>query len=404
MARKKSSKSQQIRCTHFTWMLTLRAGVYQADGRSNQPPAGRHSLNTRNYEKAFENLNRLDESMAIALGLKPANKRSDKTLEALPLKAGRDAYLQHVGRSRALKGATASTLKRYGPVFDKALTFFKKRGHQNWNEISKSEIEAYGDFLVREEYAHATQVLEVVTLKQAINYFIEGKLLPPEHDFKLEVDKVDDSMTYCFTPNEVTAMIDYCGQHKEFRWLADVIVGLAYTGMRISELAQLRWSAVDLVRKDITVVDESRNKTKSGTKARTTKSGKSRQIPILSKLLAVLQRIHSVHSTGLVFRAQRGGPLRPRNVLKALVDNAIEPLKDRFPRNGNDASFEDGRLHSLRHFFCSLCANRQVSERVLQKWLGHSSSAMIKRYYHLHDEESHRQMDKLEFGDGPGLS
>ncbi len=30
-------------------------------------------------------------------------------------------------------------------------------------------------------------------------------------------------------------------------------------------------------------------------------------------------------------------------------------------------------------------------------WLGHRSSAMVKRYYHLFDDESQRQMKRLNF-------
>jgi len=42
-----------------------------------------------------------------------------------------------------------------------------------------------------------------VTVKQAINHWIEKGLLPAEHAFKLEVDKVAESTTYCFTAAEV---------------------------------------------------------------------------------------------------------------------------------------------------------------------------------------------------------
>ena len=67
------------------------------------------------------------------------------------------------------------------------------------------------------------------------------------------------------------------------------------------------------------------------------------------------------------------------------------------PLADDEIGFKDGRLHSCRHYFCSTCANNGVPEQVLMEWLGHQSSAMVRHYYHLHDEEAQRQMQKLKF-------
>jgi len=63
----------------------------------------------------------------------------------------------------------------------------------------------------------------------------------------------------------------------ELTWLADVIVGLAYTGLRISELASLRWQSILFSQTMFTIVDESR-RTGGGRTVRSTKSSKSRSI------------------------------------------------------------------------------------------------------------------------------
>ena len=36
------------------------------------------------------------------------------------------------------------------------------------------------------------------------------------------------------------------------------------------------------------------------------------------------------------------------------------------------------------------------------EWLGHADSEMIRRYYHLHDQEAKRRMDGLDFLGGAG--
>jgi integrase len=385
-------KSTKIKCTHFTWQLNMRGGVYQADGRGNTPPLGRHSLTTRKYDTAIEELKALDVTMAVKLGLAPPPAPSSE-VKVLPLNEGKDEYLAFVARPRALKGGSSSTQKRYRGIFDKAVAFFEKRGRRTWNEVTENELHQYCAFLVTNGYAHATQVTEVVTLKQAINHWIDRGLLPPENNFKLEIDKVTESTTYCYTVEEVAAMVQHCRKTDRI-WLADIIIGLAYTGMRIGELAQLRWSAVHAEK--IAVVDDSRRGDEYGENGRTTKRGRSRMIPIHETLRGVLDRLRGDGGRGLVFRAQRGGPLRPRNVLQAFIDEVIEPLKDRFPGEPGEPSFANGRLHSFRHFFCSLCAIDGVRERVSMQWLGHSSSAIVRRYFHLKDDESQLQMAKLE--------
>ena len=62
----KKPKKEKIAQRYFTWLLGLRDGVYYADGRTNAPPAGRHSLGTKDYEQAREALKQLvAEGLAV---------------------------------------------------------------------------------------------------------------------------------------------------------------------------------------------------------------------------------------------------------------------------------------------------------------------------------------------------
>jgi integrase len=107
-----------------------------------------------------------------------------------------------------------------------------------------------------------------------------------------------------------------------------------------------------------------------------------------------------------VFHGPRGGRLKADTLRNCLVRDVIEKLADRFPKQfEGEQSFEDGRLHSFRHYFCSVCANTGVPERIVMEWLGHSDSEMVRHYYHLNDEESRRKMDQLDLlGEGDGRS
>jgi integrase len=38
-----------------------------------------------------------------------------------------------------------------------------------------------------------------------------------------------------------------------------------------------------------------------------------------------------------------------------------------------------------------------VPEQVVMRWLGHQDSLMVRHYYHLHDDEAQRQMQRVNF-------
>jgi integrase len=174
--------------------------------------------------------------------------------------------------------------------------------------------------------------------------------------------------------------------------------------MRISELADLDWRAIDFKRNVIELKDERRNKNSRQKRIPTTKGGKSRILPIHEHLLRLLKAKAANATSSKVFRAAKGGNLRANNVRQLLVDRVIVPLSVSFPSLVDEVGLKDARLHSFRHFFCSECAARGVPEQVVKSWLGHQSSAMVRRYFHLHDEESQRQIRKLDFLDETAVS
>jgi len=181
------------------------------------------------------------------------------------------------------------------------------------------------------------------------------------------VKKPSGTDTYWYKPAEVDAIVNYCGQHAGLVWLGNVVTALASTGVRISELAALRWSDVDSDLHVLQIVDERHRRRRAGGEVRTTKTGQSRGFPIHVDLRRVLDSL-TQSADGRIFH----GPL-------------------------------GGRLHSFRHFFCSRYAQSGVPEQVVVSWLGHSSSQMVRHCFHLHDEESQRQMQRISFrGDAGG--
>ena len=62
------------------------------------------------------------------------------------------------------------------------------------------------------------------------------------------------------------------------------------------------------------------------------------------------------HRDGYVVRQPLGGRLKADTVRRG-ADPGCSPLAEKHPTPEGEVGFKDGRLHSFRHFFASLCAN-----------------------------------------------
>jgi integrase len=390
-------KKEKITAMYFNWLLGTRNGVYFADGRSNVSDLGRHSLGTRDRQEALRLLVRLDLAKAVASGRAARSLLEAPECDLLSLEEGRKLYLAHVGRAAVLGGATPKTVARYRAVLAKFLPFAQAAGVQHWQSVSKKLVASYGARLDDEGYDYATEYLELTTLKQLLKWLHAEKHLPTACRFELRLEKPRGTTTYCYKPAEVEAMVQHCFEDPELGWLGEVIVALATTGLRISELAALRWTDIDLDKNLLRLTDTRYHASKAERQAaRTTKTHRGRVLPIHPELQQLLSA-RDKHSDGLVFHGPRGGVLKPDTVRNVLVREVLTPLAERFPKEPESSGLVDGRLHSFRHFFCSLSANSGVPEQVLMTWLGHRDSSMVKHYYHLDRSESQRQMARIDF-------
>lgn len=390
----KPKKKEEVRCRYFRWLIGQRNGIYFADGRASHPSLGRQTLETRDRAEALKTLEELDLTMAVRQGLADAHLLKTDAHQIMTWADGRKLYESYVKRPLISGGPRPSTAKRYRAVLDKFIPFAEAQGRRSWNELNRQLMDDYAGWLDGESYAYATEYLELTTLKQILKFLVENQHLPSTVAFTYPLKKPDGTDTYCWKSEEVKAILKHC-ETPELSWLRRVVIGLAATGLRISELASLRWSDVDEEKGLITLTDETTKKSRVGKEKRTTKSGHDRTFPIhetLQDVLATMPR----HADGRVFHGPLDGKIKADTVRRILIRDVLKPLAPRFPSVPNEPGFIDGRLHSFRHYFCSNCANRKVAERVLMKWLGHRNSRMVHRYYHLHDEESIRQMKRVK--------
>lgn len=141
---------------------------------------------------------------------------------------------------------------------------------------------------------------------------------------------------------------------------ADAFRLLMLTGARRTEIAGLRWSEVDLVRRRLVLP---RERTKAGEK-----SGE-RRIALNSAAVAILKKRPGSNKV-YVFPAYRGeGPIIGLQKSWAAVRVA--------------AGLPGLRIHDLRHSFASFAIADGASLFMVGKALGHSDTRVTERYAHL---------------------
>ena len=383
----------KIQCHYFSWVVSLRDGIYYADGRGNSPKLGRFSLGASTLKDAQTNLELLDRKQAVKQGL------ADKavlisSVGALSLAKGRELYEEHVNRPAVTGGTRPTTRKRYRAVLDKFLAFAEGESITTWSQVNKRVLERYAEYLGELGRADNTRYLELTTLKQINKWLTEEGHLPESARIRLKLTRDKESTTYCWTDEEFAAIIAHCERDRSLVWLGQILFTLGATGMRISELAQLRWSNIDANFEHISLVDESRKIT-TGRARQTLKNKRGRTFSLHADLRPILKSLPRA-ADGLVFHGPLGGRVKPDTLRNILIKQVLTPLANRFPSAPGDKGFNDGRLHSFRHLFCSLCANSTgITERAVMVWLGHADAAMVRRYYHPKGEELRRQMDRV---------
>jgi integrase len=156
-------------------------------------------------------------------------------------------------------------------------------------------------------------------------------------------------------------------------------------GLRSGEMRALRWTDVNLVKRQLCV---ERGDWRGHVS--TTKGGRLRYVPLTTRLATALQR-HRHLKGGLVLAQPDGKPLTA-NMIVSLVQRAAKR-----------ANLRNNGPHILRHTFCSHLAMRGARARAIQELVGHRDLLTTQRYMHLSPAAVEAAIRLLELPD-PGAA
>ena len=170
-----------------------------------------------------------------------------------------------------------------------------------------------------------------------------------------------------------------------------IITLIIYTGLRVGELCALRWADVDFIGRKLTVSKSVNVVRKNGKRTliiqQTTKSGKSRFVPLNNSAVDILQR-----QRGLVGGGDQDYIVNGNSEIvdKTVVASSYGKICDAAGITNHSG------IHSLRHTFASLALKRGVDIKVISDILGHASvNFTYNTYVHIIDEQKRNAVDLL---------
>lgn len=172
---------------------------------------------------------------------------------------------------------------------------------------------------------------------------------------------------------------------KQDERLADVLLIAAWTGLRWSELREVRGR--DFVRVPLPVLLVSRA-APEGVEAKTTKSGKVRRVPVADRVLPLVRALAAGRGPDDLLFVTSSGHRLHASAVKRSVKWAT--------------TAQGRRIHDLRHTAACLWLTRGVDPVTVQTWLGHASIATTNIYlHHLGTTADRAGLDRLN---GPGCA
>ena len=194
----------------------------------------------------------------------------------------------------------------------------------------------------------------------------------------------DTASTNMLNADELREVLAYLEEY-EYHWYPFFLTA-ALTGARFGELSALKWCDIDHERGEITIQRAQVRKHVSSTK-----TGKSRTVPMPAPLARVLQG-HRRNQLEQQAEALTEGWCFPSKVGDLMYPSSpTKPLKRALEAAGVERRVT---FHGLRRTFNNL-ARQTASGQVVRAITGHVTEAMTEHYSHVGGEEKRQLADTL---------
>jgi len=275
----------------------------------------------------------------------------------------KEKYLQYVeGNTRP------TTFVRYKETLQHFTDFLRSNGSGSprVSHISFETIENYKQERIK-TLRPSTVNVELKALRIFYNFVIKCQCARENPANKVTFYREAEKKPTFLKKEEIDHLL------KNSNGLYPILYTFLKTGLRKSELINLRWDDLDFQRKCATVESK---------KSWHTKTGKSRQIPLDDDLLNVLRKLP--RTSEYIFLNTNGRKYDYH-------------LNERVKKLEECIGIRNLTLHTLRHTFISHLVMSGVDLVTVKELAGHSDIKTTMRYAHLAPEHLRKSIGKLPY-------
>jgi site-specific recombinase XerD len=266
---------------------------------------------------------------------------------------------------RALQGQNYSpkTLRAYGDDLTQFLTWVEKNrvDFDIPARFSRGDIEGFMQYLAAKRMTGVTRVRKLAAIRKFFTFLEENSILAanPAHTVK-GARREEKEPTILYKEQYKALLYEASDNIRDYA----IIQTFLQTGIRLSELANLRVEDVDVEHRTLTV--------------RQGKGKKDRQIPLVDDVVKALRNYLRYRNTELIvdteilFLAKNGTSLNVSTV-KYTVAKYVKKAGIR----------KRVSVHTLRHTFGAHKADKHMSLATLQELMGHKKKETTLKYIHL---------------------
>lgn len=236
-------------------------------------------------------------------------------------------------------------------------------------DLTPGRLDLYVNGRRKDGVTDTTIRLELQLLKHALRLALERWDLVKDTPFRrFALPRPNPGRIRAFSGQEVERVLSQLSERMK-----RIVTFALNTGLRLTNIASLKWAQVDFVNRVITIpAEEHKNK-------------KAHTLPMNSTVFSLLQAVKterdnrnvvSLASAVNVFLSGMGEPYTSAGI------------SDNFRRALERAGIEDATFHDLRHTFCTELAARGGTPQDIMFAAGHSDLRSTMRY-------THRRMDRL---------
>jgi integrase/recombinase XerC len=297
------------------------------------------------------------------------------TRSARLLTRDRDAWLRRLRSAER----SASSLSAYRYAIDDLLSWAEQTERTGDLFEEQTIVDYLDEYRTRRDPAPATYHRRFLLLRRFMAWVSQRNGLPnPFSD--LQAPPKPRQEAEWLTREEFARMLDAAASPKRARaGLAErdrlVLLTLAMTGLRRSELIALDWSDVTL------------ESNRPSLLVRRGKGGKPRRQPLPAELAGALERSRATREPAPcdpVFCGLAGGRLQP-TILAGIIRRASDGA----------GIAKHVTAHTLRHTAATWLRQATGDTRLVAEYLGHADLSTVARYAHVASEELHAAAERI---------